>query len=277
MPGTVIAYGDRQTAVARPWRRRRSARRPASTARRSRADATAPPRSAADRDGPDARNRPTPRTRAAASACSTLICAPPRRSPSARPSGCPRRPPRHRCAPSRECSETDRVSRSTSVRIRSLCSRRSRSSGHDACRLLAATRIAVSGVRRSWPSDASSADFSASLWRATVGRLALVEKLRALDRDRRQPGNRIEGPGVRSTGRRPPADRSACSAEPRSRDDARRRCAAVGRRRRAGAVKDRGQFARIERERPGSGGSDAPPGALRHADRDVVEVEPAAR
>ena len=77
-----------------------------------------------------------------------------------------RRPRRRRSAPSRGCSGTSASADRLRCRIRSLCSRRSRSSGHDACRLLAATRIAVSGVRRSWPSEASSADFSASLWRA---------------------------------------------------------------------------------------------------------------
>ena len=48
-----------------------------------------------------------------------------------------------------------RVSRSTSVRIRSLCSRRCCSSGQDAWRLPAATRMAVNGVRKSCASEAS--------------------------------------------------------------------------------------------------------------------------
>ena len=64
-----------------------------------------------------------------------------------------------------------RVRRSTSARIRSLCSRPSSAVSHDALMLLAATRMAVSGVRRSCPSDASSAVFNSSLWRVSSAAL----------------------------------------------------------------------------------------------------------
>ncbi len=47
------------------------------------------------------------------------------------------------------------------------CSARSPSESHEPPTLLAAMRIAVSGVRRSWASDASSALFSCSLCRVS--------------------------------------------------------------------------------------------------------------
>ena len=97
--------------------------------------------------------------------------APPRRSPTDAPSATRRRSRRHRCAPSRGCSGT--AASGARPRPGSGRSARARSSAvsHEALMLLAATRMAVSGVRRSWPSDASSAVFSSSLWRVSSAAL----------------------------------------------------------------------------------------------------------
>ena len=100
-------------------------------------------------------------------ACARPDRARPRRSPTDASSAIRWPPRRHRCAPSRGRSGTAASgARPPTGSDRSAPSRSSRvSSG--AWRLLAAMRIAVSGVRRSWPSEASSAVFSCSLCRVS--------------------------------------------------------------------------------------------------------------
>ena len=78
----------------------------------------------------------------------------------------------------------------------SRCSARSAGVSDGASTLLAATRIAVSGVRRSWLIEASSADFSWSLCRANSAFLAFGEQLRSLNRDRGQAGQRVQRSGL---------------------------------------------------------------------------------
>ena len=89
-----------------------------------------------------------------------------------------------------------RVRRSTSVsdqrRSARAAPRRSATTPGDC---VAATRMAVSGVRRSWPSDASSADFSSSLCRASSAALRSSRNCAALDRNRGDAAERVERPG----------------------------------------------------------------------------------
>ena len=202
-------------------------------------------------------------------------CAPPRRSPTAPPSACPAViAPASMRAISRMFWNR-RVSRSTSVRIRSLCSRRSCSSGHDACRLLAATRIAVSGVRRSWPSEASSADFSSSLWRA---RSAALRSSRNCARSIAIAARPATASSVRASIGRPAA---AEQADRLARRAAAARIATVRRARRSARcpsstrLKAADSSRGIERQPQRAGLEDEPLAPLRHADRHVVEIEAA--
>ena len=58
--------------------------------------------------------------------------------------------------------------------------------------LLAAIRIAVSGVLRSWLSEASSAVLSCSLCRVNSASLPLFEKFSAFNGDRDDAGEGVE-------------------------------------------------------------------------------------
>ena len=62
--------------------------------------------------------------------------------------------------------------------------------------LAIAVRMAVSGVRRSWLSEASSADDSSARWRVSSERAPILEKLRTLDRDRDDAGDGVARAGL---------------------------------------------------------------------------------
>ena len=147
--------------------------------------------------------------RVCAAACAPPDRARPRRSPTDAPIAPRSRSRRRRCAPSRGCSGTG----ASGVRPPPGSGRSARAdrrpSATAPCRLLAATRIAVSGVRRSWPSDASSAVFSSSLCRVSSAALRSFEKLRALDRDGHDARRARRACRARSAVPRPPAGRWA--------------------------------------------------------------------
>ena len=96
-----------------------------------------------------------------------------------------------RCAPCRGCPGTGasadraRPSRRRPAPARSSAVRSPR-------RFSTATLIAVSGVRRSWLSDASSVAARSAFCRTSSAASRSREELRALDRDRDDAGNRVE-------------------------------------------------------------------------------------
>ena len=129
-------------------------------------------------------------------------------------------PRRRRCAPSRGCSRTGgpgaRTLRGSGRFARATCP----ASRPGACRLLAATRIAVSGVRRSCASEASSAVFRSSPRLGHFGRLAVVEQRRALDGNRHHRGQRVERARLdRTAGRGHQANRPGAHPQRHQPDD----------------------------------------------------------
>ena len=126
--------------------------------------------------------------------------------------------------------------------------------------LLAAMRMAVRGVRRSCPSDASSVVLSSSLWRVSSRCFALLEKLRALDGDGDHSAKCVERAGLdRATGRGKQADRLRSDAQRYEADrygrHRHRPVAGIGSRlgieleRGLGGLQTRRQLARVERDR----------------------------
>ena len=68
--------------------------------------------------------------------------------------------------------------------------------------MLAATPMAVSGVRKSWLNEASKAVFSRSLCRVSSPALTHFEEVRALDRQGDESSQGFEGTGLHGSPRR---------------------------------------------------------------------------
>ncbi len=162
-----------------------------------------------------------------------------------------------------------RLRRSTSATTSALCSRRSSSFGHDAWRFVAATRMAVSGVRRSWAIDASSADFSSSLRRDSSAAFRSSRNCARSTAIAATPPSASSVPA--STGRPATASRPTALAPNRSGTSSTAwPPASIG----PVAVGDghrRPQLRAVERQHQRSGLGHAPPVALRQADPDVVQ------
>ena len=127
---------------------------------------------------------------------------------------------RRRCAPCRGCPGTAASADSSSADRGARLLARAPSSGRSPRRFSTATRIAVSGVRRSWLSEASSADASSAFCRTSSAASRSCEELRALDRDRDDAGDRVERADVQLPPPRPAArwSWSHAAAEPARRD-----------------------------------------------------------
>ena len=231
----VIANRDRQPVVRRPARRRRSASPPASTARRSRAGAPARPRSAADRAAP-ARPARCARRPGAAAARARPGRAPRRRSPTdASTATSVATAPASMRAISRMFWNS-RVRRSTSARIRSLCSDAARPASATApggcSRRRGSPSAACAGRGRATPAAPSSAPRSAASSSPALRSSRNCARSIAIATT---PAERVERAGFdRTPGRRQQPDRlgadaqrhqSNAAAVDRRSCDGRRRCA----------------------------------------------------
>ena len=152
--------------------------------------------------------------------------------------------------------------------------------------LLAATRIAVSGVRRSWPERRQQRRLQLLALARQLGRLALLEELRALDRDRHDAGERVERAGLDGPARGgeqadglgadPQRHEPNRAAVDRPSSGGRRRC---GRRRRtrawSGPRRRPWRAARLSRAIVAAPGFEHVPVArARQRNRDELQVEP---